>query len=254
MNSKEPCSLKQASGTATPHVRGTTKHTQRNSKTNRTHKPNGTAKFTGLTHAKYSPCAATRALKHRKRPLSKRLSSPPKQRSSSKEATPRNWVLSHKRRASATAQEPHVKSPRSAQTLPLIAKFSHKTRKGMIPGSPEKPNQDSYIECVNQGPQSDTYIFGVCDGHGYYGKQVSTFVKRRLPALLSQHPQFPGNIRKSLADSIVRCNTELSETELDIKFSGTTLVLVVIKGNKLWCANVGDSRAVLARQSDGAKQ
>jgi len=38
---------------------------------------------------------------------------------------------------------------------------------------------------------------------------------------------------------------------IDIYFSGSTCVSVLIVGNKVFCANVGDSRAVLARGVDG---
>lgn len=35
---------------------------------------------------------------------------------------------------------------------------------------------------------------------------------------------------------------------IDLYFSGSTCVSVLIVGNKVFCANVGDSRAVLARE------
>ena len=38
---------------------------------------------------------------------------------------------------------------------------------------------------------------------------------------------------------------------LDLYFSGSTCVSILIVGNKVFCANVGDSRAVLARNIEG---
>ena len=38
---------------------------------------------------------------------------------------------------------------------------------------------------------------------------------------------------------------------IDLYFSGSTCVSILIVGNKVFCANVGDSRAVLAREVDG---
>lgn len=38
-----------------------------------------------------------------------------------------------------------------------------------------------------------------------------------------------------------------SESRLNLKFSGSTCVSVLIVGTKIFCANVGDSRAVLVR-------
>ena len=38
---------------------------------------------------------------------------------------------------------------------------------------------------------------------------------------------------------------------IDIYFSGSTCVSILIVGNKLFCANIGDSRAILGRDNDG---
>jgi serine/threonine protein phosphatase PrpC len=39
------------------------------------------------------------------------------------------------------------------------------------------------------------------------------------------------------------------DSRINIRFSGSTCVSVLIVGTKVFCANVGDSRAVLARLS-----
>ena len=44
-----------------------------------------------------------------------------------------------------------------------------------------------------------------------------------------------------------------NESGIDIMFSGSTCVSTLIVGNKIFCANTGDSRAVLAREIDGSK-
>ena len=134
------------------------------------------------------------------------------------------------------------------QVVAVVTKYSHYTQTGFIPGNTAKVNQDSYFEHVNFANYPDLYLFGVCDGHGFYGGEVSGFVKQRLPALLSQDPAIYSNPKKALTASILRCNAELSQINLDVNFSGTTLVLVLIKGSILYCANVGDSRALVARQ------
>lgn len=42
-------------------------------------------------------------------------------------------------------------------------------------------------------------------------------------------------------------NTLLSDSKINLRFSGSTCVSVLIVGTKVFCANVGDSRAVLVR-------
>lgn len=132
--------------------------------------------------------------------------------------------------------------------VPVVVTYAHYTQTGFIPGNTAKVNQDNFFEHVNFANYPDLYLFGVCDGHGFYGGEVSGFVKQRLPVLLSQDPAIYTNPKKALTTNILRCNAELSQINLDVNFSGTTLVLVLIKGSVLYCANVGDSRALVARQ------
>ena len=136
----------------------------------------------------------------------------------------------------------------SRPEAPVVLTYSHFTQTGFIPGNPGKVNQDNFFEHVNFANYPDLYLFGVCDGHGLYGGEVSGFVKQRLPVLLSQDPLIYTNPKKALTSGILRCNDELGQINLDVNFSGTTLVLVLIKGCVLYCANVGDSRALVARQ------
>jgi serine/threonine protein phosphatase PrpC len=56
-------------------------------------------------------------------------------------------------------------------------------------------------------------------------------------------------VKDSLTQSFNQINNELpAGTGLDLYFSGSTCVTILIVGNKIFCANVGDSRAVLARE------
>jgi serine/threonine protein phosphatase PrpC len=131
---------------------------------------------------------------------------------------------------------------------PVVCKYSYLSKTGYIPGNTPKTNQDSYFMHINFANQPDMYLFGVCDGHGFYGGEVSGFIKQRLPSLLAQDSEILTDPRKALTSCIHRCNEELSQINLDVKFSGSTLNLVLLKGRILYCANVGDSRALLARQ------
>jgi serine/threonine protein phosphatase PrpC len=40
---------------------------------------------------------------------------------------------------------------------------------------------------------------------------------------------------------------DLSNSGIDITFSGTTCCLVLVSGPHLWCANIGDSRSVIMK-------
>ena len=181
----------------------------------------------------------------------------PSKKSVGKTVTPRHSKrrqvpksAGHKRRASqADSKKPvHIRNYSAAEAVSVVGKYAFKSRQGVIPGNPGKVNQDAYIACPNLGPSADFTLFGVCDGHGVNGHFVSAFVKQRLPVLISQDAKLELDVKRALNSAILQCNAELKGINLDINFSGTTLILVLIRGKKIWCANVGDSRAVLGRQ------
>ncbi len=54
-------------------------------------------------------------------------------------------------------------------------------------------------------------------------------------------------VKEQLHKSFQEVGDSLHESMLNLKFSGSTCVSVLIVGTKIFCANVGDSRAVLVR-------
>lgn len=182
-------------------------------------------------------------------------SSTPKNSRINKSVNHRRFVSSGDRPNSSTGSKKLVQNSNvrkfsmdPSYLSPVVCKYSYLSKTGYIPGNTPKTNQDSYFAHINFANQPDTYLFGVCDGHGFYGGEVSGFIKQRLPVLLAQDPEILSNPRKALTSCIHRCNSELGQINLDIKFSGSTLILVLIKGSTLYCANVGDSRALMGRQ------
>lgn len=49
-------------------------------------------------------------------------------------------------------------------------------------------------------------------------------------------------------NSFLDCNEELFSGFLDIRFSGSTCVTLMTLGQKLFCSNVGDSRAIVVKK------
>jgi len=146
-------------------------------------------------------------------------------------------VREHKRQQSHDEKEKFIP----------VSKYGHKSCVGFMPGNANKVNQDSFIECPNLRMNPEVFFFAVADGHGFYGREVSTFVKQKLPNYLAAHQTFLTDNKAALTDSVEKVATELTAQEFDVNFSGTTLVSVLMQGKKLWCANSGDSRALMAR-------
>ena len=49
----------------------------------------------------------------------------------------------------------------------------------------------------------------------------------------------------SLKSAFEKTSRDLYGSGIDITFSGATTVTVLILENEIWCANIGDSRAVI---------
>lgn len=122
----------------------------------------------------------------------------------------------------------------------LISKHYAISQTGYIPDHPQKQNQDSYLEISNR----EMSIFGVFDGHGVNGGEVSSYLKNRIPMLLNKGSK---DTTSTIKNAILTADGELSKI-IDTQLSGSTLNLIVIQGKKLYCANVGDSRSIIGNQ------
>lgn len=131
----------------------------------------------------------------------------------------------------------------------IVTKFAFATWVGFIPNNPYKVNQDNFLLNPNILKLPACHFFGVCDGHGQNGKEVSGFIKTRLPQLVEEHLKEHGDHKKALHDGFVQVNEELDFAPFDCQFSGSTLCTTIFLGNRLISANSGDSWAIVVRNS-----
>jgi len=139
------------------------------------------------------------------------------------------------------------------EKLNIVTKFAFATRVGHSPSNPNKVSQDSFILAPNILSIQSMHYFGVCDGHGENGKDVSSFVKQQLPAYLEEYLYSTKvNAKESLCKSFLDCNKELMNNgKFNVYLSGTTWCTVLFHGNHMYCANSGDSRAIIVGQTEG---
>lgn len=83
-------------------------------------------------------------------------------------------------RESKAQQPPPAKKQAHKEGKNCIRKFAFATRVGFHPNNPNKVNQDAYILQPNIQGLPQVHLFGVCDGHGQFGRNVSSFVKVAL--------------------------------------------------------------------------
>ncbi|CBZ53718.1 hypothetical protein NCLIV_035000 [Neospora caninum Liverpool] len=124
---------------------------------------------------------------------------------------------------------------------------------------PESPNQDDFF-IIKVDKWS---LYGVFDGHGPLGHDVSNYVQRELPArLLYGEPPFLSYPLRALHTSFTTVHHELEDQTddalsgaagIDCSMSGTTatVILHIHALKKLFVAHVGDSRAVIGRREPG---
>lgn len=123
-------------------------------------------------------------------------------------------------------------------------------KKGM---KPESPNQDSFFILKVEQEYS---LYGVFDGHGRKGHDVSNFVKDHLPKVLLMDPDLSTDPLKALGrafDKTQKLIVQATELQkLDATRSGSTCSVIFNdhRTNTLHVAHVGDSRCVLARAAD----
>lgn len=89
------------------------------------------------------------------------------------------------------------------------------------------------------------------DGHGNSGHLASEFIVNSLPdklldLFLYEKPN--ADSHQNLTEGFLRLHNELIDNhEIDTRFSGTTCISTIISKEKIVCANLGDSRAVLGK-------
>jgi serine/threonine protein phosphatase PrpC len=133
-----------------------------------------------------------------------------------------------------------------------VAKWALCNRRGVAAEKKDKVNQDAYI-LIEHFMMRDRYLFGVCDGHGVNGHFVSDFVKEILPENIEyffiKHKALkkgPRNVvENALKDAFLKTARDLEESGIDVNFSGSTACLLYLHQHSLYCANLGDSRAVI---------
>ena len=131
------------------------------------------------------------------------------------------------------------------------------TKKGFYHPGNEKPNQDNYFIIKNINNESNNYFIGVCDGHGKYGEEVSSFISLNLSENLKKNIlNSKIDINKSPIESITKIITKtfietnsslINNSNIDISSSGCTCSSILLTQNNLISINLGDSRCILGR-------
>jgi serine/threonine protein phosphatase PrpC len=85
----------------------------------------------------------------------------------------------------------------------------------------------------------------VCDGHGQQGHIVSALVAKELSERVGRPDEI---FRSGFRETYLAVDEKVAALGSEVERSGSTAVAVLVQDGRLFCANVGDSRAVLGRR------
>ncbi|XP_076888264.1 putative protein phosphatase 2C 9 [Bidens hawaiensis] len=90
-------------------------------------------------------------------------------------------------------------------------------------------------------------LFAIYDGH--LGHSVASYLQQNLFNNILKEGEFWKDPKRSITKAYERTDQTILSHNPDIRRGGSTAVTaILINGQKLWVANVGDSRAVLSRK------
>ena len=141
----------------------------------------------------------------------------------------------------------------------LLKNYGGLSRQGIDANGNQKTNQDTLVSITNINKIKDFNIFGVLDGHGVDGHHVSNYASEFIPSQIINNPEIkelsdPELIYQKLkenncqiiTEAFLTCDEQLKNAEFDAFGSGSTCILIIHIGQHILCANVGDSRALVA--------
>eukprot|EP00903_Cladosiphon_okamuranus_P018322 g16856.t2 len=143
----------------------------------------------------------------------------------------------------------------------FTVRYAFASQRGYYPDEPNKANQDSFVVVPEFCGDSMSLFCGVFDGHGGTGDLCSNFVAQKLPKEFEKCLKEKGSFASMSEDSIkdaskrahVSTNEQLHATSFDDTLSGTTAISLLLKGDTMFVANVGDSRAIICARQPGEK-
>jgi serine/threonine protein phosphatase PrpC len=131
--------------------------------------------------------------------------------------------------------------------------IGHCCKKGM---KPESPNQDDFVmlQCG-----SEFGMYGVFDGHGPNGHDVSNYINRQIPGFVVRDGKFKSDPLEAIKQAFISTHRgiqkQYSQKNFDASMSGATASLAVLQTDgdgKHVChiGWVGDSRCIVGKGAD----
>lgn len=103
--------------------------------------------------------------------------------------------------------------------------------------------EDSHTHILSLPDDPGTAYFAVYDGHG--GANVAQYAGKHLHKFIVKRPEYNNDVESALKQAFLDIDhTMLNDESCGEQMAGSTAIVTLIKNNKLYCANAGDSRAI----------
>ncbi|OMJ85274.1 hypothetical protein SteCoe_13434 [Stentor coeruleus] len=140
-----------------------------------------------------------------------------------------------------------------------IPAVSFRTKTGSIKGKTKPNNQDDFFVIQDYSHCKNQTLIGVMDGHGMYGHEISAYIKKQLPLFIEtympedkQNKDYSEDYTEKITKAFIKGYKSTQKAlvnckAIDINYSGTTANTLLIKNKLCFCANLGDTRAIIGR-------
>ncbi|OWA52398.1 putative protein phosphatase 2C T23F11.1 [Hypsibius exemplaris] len=141
---------------------------------------------------------------------------------------------------------------------PITRTFNTKSESGRIKfGSSSVQGwridmEDAHVNLLAVNGDEEVSFFAVYDGHG--GAEVAEYAKEHAHRRIFHHPKYKeGQFADAIQQAVMQLDQEMFVQENAMlandstgknDLAGSTAVMLLLNHNKIFCGNVGDSRAV----------
>ncbi|KAJ8624976.1 hypothetical protein MRB53_033506 [Persea americana] len=116
----------------------------------------------------------------------------------------------------------------------------------LVKGKANHPMEDYHVAKFVQTKGHELGLFAIYDGH--LGDSVPAYLQKHLFSNILKEDEFWTYPDRSISKAYERTDRAILSHNPDLGRGGSTAVTaILINGQKLWIANVGDSRAVLGK-------
>lgn len=103
--------------------------------------------------------------------------------------------------------------------------------------------EDSHTHILSLPDDPGTAFFAVYDGHG--GANIAQYAGKHLHKFVTKRPEYGEDVKQALQRGFLDIDEAmLNDESLKEQMAGSTAVAVMVKNDRLYCANAGDSRAI----------